>query len=170
MRPFLQVVNIEGNKDSQTIALISTASFTIIGGALIYFGIYFLGVAVMLGGGYGFYAINKTRFQANSLVQLDVKGVNVNMPDMKVSLLWNEVKYCSIGSSAGFNQLLIFANDPEELLDKLDMSNTKRKLYSENIKNIGTFIFFPTSILDIEANELLQLMEDYRVTANNKDY
>ncbi|MDG1475816.1 MAG: hypothetical protein P8Q14_01585 [Vicingaceae bacterium] len=167
MKSFLEVINIEGNKGNQIIALISTASFTIVGGILIYFGIYFLGGVILIGGGYGFYSINKTRFQANSLVQLDIKGVNINMPDMKISLLWSDIEYSSLGSSVGFDQLLIFVSHPEEVLKKQDMSDVKRKLYNENIKNLGTFIFFPTSILDIKADELLELMEHYRKTANN---
>lgn len=169
MRPLLQTVNIKGNEGKQTLALISTASFAIIGGVLIYFGIYFLGGAVLFGGAYGFFAIKKTTYQAKSLVQLDVKGLNVNMPNMEVSLLWNEIDYCCLGSIVGINQLLIFVKKPEEILEQLNLSKTKKKLYSESLRDLGTFIFFPTNIMDINAEELVELIEHYRETATNKD-
>jgi len=169
MRPLLHTINIKGNEGKQTLALISTASFTIVGGVLIYFGIYFLGGAVLFGGGYGFFAIKKTTYQAKSLVQLDVKGLNINMPNMEVSLLWNEIDYCCLGSIVGINQILVFVKKPDEILNNLNLSKTKKKLYAESIRDLGTFIFFPTNILDIKTEELVELIEDYRKAKTNND-
>ena len=168
MNSTLQIVTINSNPTKQLTGMICTASFTIIGLVLIYFEFYLWGAILAGGGGYGFYALKKTSTQAGNMMQLDAKGLEINMPNMEYTLLWTEIKGFDFGEAVGFGQLLVYLNDPEEHLEKMKLNKVKKKLWKENLKNLGTFILVNTVTLDIEVPELLKMLRHYKATSDKR--
>ncbi len=166
----MKAIDFTSSKSKQTVPLIMTASFTVIGILLVLFTeLYFLGGAIAIGGGFGFFSINKVRNAPSAMLSIDVTGVKINTPELKIDLFWNEIIQCKGAKIVGHEHIFIYIKDPKEKLAKMDFSKVKKKLYLENIKIYDTFIFFSTSLLDMDAIEVLKLMERYRKTVNKID-
>ena len=168
MNSTLQIITINTNPSKETTGLVFTAIFAIIGVILLYFGFYLWGAVFAFGGGYGFYALKKASKQAGNMMQLDSKGLEINMPNMKHKLLWTDIEGFDSGQAAGFDQLLVYLKNPEEYLKNMGLNKITKNLWNENLKNLGTFILINTVTLDMETAELLKLLNHYKTTSDNR--
>lgn len=168
MNTTLQVITINNKPSKQMTGLVCTAIFTIIGLVLLYFEIYFLGAAIAFGGGFGFYSLKKTSRQAGNMMQLDSKGLEINMPNMAHKLLWKDIEGFDYGQVVGFDQVLVYLKEPEEYLEKMKLNKITKKLWKENLKNLGTFILVNTVTLDMKTPELIELLKHYKTTTDKR--
>jgi hypothetical protein len=163
----LKTINFTSARSKQTFPLIMTGSFTIIGVLIVVFtDLYFLGGAIAFGGGYGFYSISKATNSPNAMLRIDKFGIRVNNTELKIDLRWKEIEECRSSKIVGHDHIFIYIKNPKEKLSTMDFSTLKKKLHLKNIKTYDTFIFFSTSLLDMDAIDILKLMERYRKTAN----
>ncbi len=168
MNSTLQVITINSKPSKQLVGLVCTRFFTLIGLVLLYFGFYLWGSVFAFGGGFGFYSFKKTSTQAGNMIQLDSKGLEINMPNMEHRLLWKEIKGFDYGVAVGFDQVLVYLKEPEEYLNKMKLNKLTKKLWKENLKNYGTFIMLNVVTLDMETPELMELLNHYKTTSDKR--
>ncbi len=72
------------------------------------------------------------------------------------------------GQAVGFDQALVYLKEPEAYLEKLKLNKITKKLWKENLKNLGTFILLNTVTLEMETPELIELLRHYKATSDKR--
>ena len=166
----IETFEYHASKTKLRLSLASAAVF-VTGGTLmcIYTKLVVLGV-ILIGMGIAiFFTIRKMINNPKPLLRIDPKGISVSTGQLDVSLLWSDIKQFKGNIQEGMENVYVFLNDPEPILNTLDLSNMKRKMYRSNLTKLGTFVFFPTAIINMNTIELLKLLEKYRKIANKTE-
>lgn len=155
------------SKNKIMISFISSGAFIIGGAAICYFtrqdviGWILIGIAVAV-----LFSMRKAATDHRPMLRIDARGLALNTGPFDIDLLWSEIEQCRGNNQHGMDSVCVYLKDPQAILEKQNVNAMRKKMHASNIKNMGTFVFFPTSIINMNTIELLKILEHYRKTAN----